>query len=87
VVRYRRVSGRGQVQLHRGSHGARHSAFIERSPYLVGLVGLAEQPGLLLYTNFPGASLADLSTGAQVEVTFEPIADDVVLPQFALLAP
>jgi uncharacterized OB-fold protein len=82
---YQPVSGRGTVYAYTETHsGARHPAFAARTPFLVGLVELAEQPGLLMYTNFPGATLPAMRTGAEVVVEFEPVSDDISLPQFRL---
>lgn len=83
---FEEVSGRGRVfSFTEVASGARHPAFTERCPYLLGLVELIEQELLLLYTNFPGASLGDLSIGAEVMVEFEEIAEGVLIPQFRLV--
>jgi uncharacterized OB-fold protein len=80
------VSGRGKVYAYTETQsGARHPAFAERAPYLLGIVELAEQPGLLMYTNFPGATLSMLRTGADVQVEFEPLTEEISLPQFRLV--
>lgn len=82
---FERVSGRARVHsFTEMSSGARHPAFAAIVPYLVGVVELAEQEGLLLYTNFPGARLSDLCIGDEAEVEFEEIAPGVALPQFRL---
>jgi uncharacterized OB-fold protein len=85
-VEFTPVTGRGHVYSYTETHsGARHPAFAEATPYLVGLVVLAEQDDLFFYTNFPGARLADLKAGAEVEVVFEKISDDFKIPQFWLV--
>jgi uncharacterized OB-fold protein len=82
---YEPVSGRGKVYAYTETRsGARHPAFVAKAPYLLGLVELVEQPGLLMYTNFPGATLSMLRTGADVAVEFEPVSDEIWLPQFRL---
>jgi uncharacterized protein len=83
---FEQVSGRGKVYAYTETRsGARHPAFAARTPYLVGLVELVEQPGLLMYTNFPGATLSMMRTGADVVVEFEPLTDEISLPQFRLV--
>jgi uncharacterized OB-fold protein len=85
---FEQVSGRGTVYAYTETHsGARHPAFAAKVPYLVGLVELAEQPGLLMHTNFPGATLEMLRTGAPVTVEFEPLTDEISIPQFRLAPP
>lgn len=82
------VSGRGVVYSYtRTESGARHPYFEARTPYLVGVVELVEQKGLMLLTNFPGATLDQLSVGAPVEVVFEQCGAGQPLPQFRLVEP
>jgi uncharacterized OB-fold protein len=86
-LRFEQVSGQGTVYAYTETRsGARHPAFAAKAPYLVGLVELAEQPGLLMHTNFPGASLEMLHTGAPVTVEFERLTDEISIPQFRLAA-
>lgn len=82
-VGFTRVSGR--ATLHSWTRtwtGARHPAFAERAPYLVGLAELAEQARLLLPTNLPGADPDELRAGLPLTVEFEPLGDGLALPQF-----
>ena len=80
------VTGDATVYSFTETHaGARHPYFAAIAPYRVGLVELAEQRGLLMYTNFPGAEFRDLRVGAAARVVFEPIGDDILLPQFAVV--
>jgi uncharacterized OB-fold protein len=82
---FERVSGRGTVYAYTETRsGARHPAFAAKVPYLVGLVELAEQRGLLMHTNFPGATLEALRTGVPVTVEFEQLTDEIWIPQFRL---
>jgi len=84
---FEEVTGRGTVYSFTETvSGARHPYFQSISPYLVGLVQLEEQEGLIFASNFPGSKYADLEIGAPVEVEFEQIADGVVIPQFRLRA-
>jgi uncharacterized OB-fold protein len=79
------VSGAGRVYSYTETQsGARHPAFAAGTPYLVGLVELVEQENLLMYTNFPGASLPQMVVGADVVAVFEPINDQFKIVQFRL---
>ena len=79
------VSGRGTVHSYSLTvSGARHPYFRGITPYLIGHVELAEQPGLLMCSNFPGAAFEDIYVGAPVVVEFQTIAPQAVIPQFRL---
>jgi len=85
ALSFEEVSGRGTVYSFTETvSGARHPYFQSISPYLVGLVQLEEQEGLIFASNFPGSNYADLEIGAAVEVEFQEIADRAVIPQFRL---
>lgn len=84
-LKYETVSGRGRVHSYTETlAGARHPFFASIAPYLVGLVELEEQEGLLMYTNFPEARLDDMRAGAVVEVIFERLSTGQRIPQFHL---
>lgn len=85
---YEPVSGKGTVySATLMTSGARHAYFEAAQPYVVGVVELDEQEGLLMYSNFPGARLDELTVGAPVEVFFQRVwPDDLSLPQFRLVA-
>jgi uncharacterized OB-fold protein len=51
-------------------------------PHLTALVELKEQPLLLLFTDLPGTPAEPPRIGQRVRVTFEPLDESVVLPQF-----
>lgn len=78
------VSGRARVLSTTATwSGARHPHFAARQPYLVAVVELVEQAGLLLYTNLPGADPADPPpAGTEVVVV---IGDDGI-PEFTVPA-
>lgn len=56
--------------------------FVGRLPLVIGVVELAEQDGLLMVANLLDADPAGLRLGLPLEVAFESVADDCVLPQF-----
>lgn len=83
---FEEVSGKGSVfSFTETVSGARHPYFQSISPYLVGMVQLDEQDGLVFASNFPGAKYADMRIGAPVEVEFQEIVEGVVIPQFRLV--
>lgn len=83
---YESVSGLATVHSYTEVvSGARHGYFATKTPYLVGIVELSEQTGLLMYTNLVGAKLADLSVGAKVAVDFETLSPGCLIPQFRVI--
>lgn len=76
------VSGRGSVWSFTVMHQKSVAGFEESVPYVTALVELDEQPMLLLVTNLPGVAAEDVSIGRRVRVTFQPLTDDISLPQF-----
>jgi uncharacterized OB-fold protein len=61
-----------------------HKGFTSRVPYVVGLVEIDEQPGLLMLTNIVGSGDHELAVGAPLRLAFED-RDGVTLPQFRLV--
>lgn len=78
------VSGRGRVYSWVVCHPPLLPAFQERAPLTVLLVELEEGEGLRLVGNWaPGAEpTGEVEIGQPVEVAFEQLDDDVVLPQW-----
>jgi uncharacterized OB-fold protein len=84
---FERVSGRGVIySFSVTASGARTPYFASRTPYVLGLVEVVEQPGLIMYSNFPYDDVDALAIGAKVEVCFVEIGDGLFLPEFRLSA-
>jgi uncharacterized OB-fold protein len=75
------LSGRGSLYTFGVVERAFHPGFVDHLPYVVALVELDEQPGLLIYTNIVDADPATLTLGMPLDVTFEE-RGDIALPQF-----
>jgi uncharacterized OB-fold protein len=58
-----------------------HPAFADRVPYVLLLVELAEQAGLLMYGN-PRPESSQVTAGMAVQAQFEPISDAYTLVQW-----
>lgn len=78
-----KVSGRGTIYTFTISRIAPSPAFQSLLPYATAVVELNE--GVRLLTNILEPDLSKIVIGAEVEVCFEPIRDDVCLPQFKLV--
>ena len=75
------MSGLGAVYSFAIVRQAFDPEFLAEVPYVVALVELDEQPGLLLLTNVVDIDVDAVEIGMRVEVTFEARAGHVV-PQF-----
>ncbi|MGE0306120.1 MAG: Zn-ribbon domain-containing OB-fold protein, partial [Acidimicrobiia bacterium] len=75
------VSGRGPVYSYATVDRLFHVGFTDHLPYVVVLVELEEQPGLLMLTNLIDAGPDGAQVGMAVEVAFDD-RGDVTIPQF-----
>lgn len=81
------VSGRGTLySFTLTCSGARHPAFAARTPYVVALIELVEQHGLLLFSNLPESDPAELEIGRPVEFYPELREGGIHVPEFRLVA-
>jgi uncharacterized OB-fold protein len=76
------ASGRGRLHSWTVLTDAPAPGFVGRLPLVVGVVELAEQEGLLMVANLLEAEPAELRLGLPLEVAFEAVTADCVLPQF-----
>jgi uncharacterized OB-fold protein len=76
------VSGRGTLYSYTIAVHPFHPWLASRLPYVLAVVELEEQPNLKLVTNVVECQEDDLRCGMPVEVTYETIAEGVVLPMF-----
>jgi uncharacterized OB-fold protein len=74
------ASGRGQVYTFTVVYHATHAAMNDKVPYISALIQLEEGPRIL--TNLVNCSEEDVSVGMPVHVVFEPLTEDITLPQF-----
>ncbi|ARU03931.1 hypothetical protein CCO03_03880 [Comamonas serinivorans] len=83
-LHWQRASGLGKVYTYTVNHRAPNPFMKARLPYVVAIVELDEGPRLM--ANVLGATSADMAIGRRVQITFEPVADGLALPQCSLLA-
>ena len=77
-----RVSGRGTLYSFTQTFKAFHPFFVDRVPYIIATVTLAEQEGLQFLTNLVGIDETEARMGMDVEVDFEELAQGYVIPVF-----
>ncbi len=74
------VSGKGTLLSWVRFHRAYWDGFRAELPYLVCLVGLDEGP--MLMSNLVGTEPEDIAIGMKLEVIFETIDEELMLPKF-----
>ena len=76
------ASGRGEIYTYTVAHQG-FGAFAAEVPFIVALVELEE--GVRLMSRIIDAPREQVTVGAAVIVTFEPVAEDLTLPYFLLV--
>lgn len=79
-VRWEEASGRAALYTWSVVHRNDLPPFGERVPYVAAVVDLAEGPRML--TNVVDCELDALSVGMMLEVSYQPISDEVTIPVF-----
>jgi len=74
------VSGRGHLYSYTVVYHATHAAMADKVPYIAALIELDEGPRVL--TNLRNCAEEDARVGMPVRLIFEPLTDDITLPQF-----
>jgi len=83
AVQWRAASGLGRIYTYTVNHRAPNAFMKQRLPYVVAIVELNEGPRLM--ANIQGDAALDARIGSRVQVQFEPVSEELALPQFTLL--
>jgi uncharacterized OB-fold protein len=78
----RAVSGRGTVYTFTVAEQAFHPFWADRLPYVLGVIELAEKPGLRFLSQLVDVDPDTDLVGLPVEVVWEDVDDEVTLPFF-----
>jgi uncharacterized OB-fold protein len=84
-ITWQAASGRGTVYTFTVVYHATHVALAEKVPYITALIQLQEGPRVL--TNLRNCSEAEAHVGMPVRLIFEPLTDEITLPQFEPVRP
>jgi uncharacterized OB-fold protein len=76
------VSGAATLYSYTVVMQAFHPWFVDRIPYVLAVVELAEEPGLRITTNIVDCPEEDLAVGLPVEAVFTEVAEGLTLPLF-----
>ena len=83
-LKFEPVSGEGAIYAYTIMYHAGDKRFAAAIPYASIIVELDDAPGALLAGNLLDAPYTEAKVGRRVEVIFEPLNDDITLPQFRL---
>ena len=75
-----KASGKGKVHTYTAVHRTFHPAFEKELPYILVIVELDEGPRFL--ANMRDITPDEMKLDMPVEVVFEKLTDDIMLPQF-----
>mgnify|MGYP002637410185 CR=1 FL=1 len=78
------VRGQGAIYAYTIMYHAGDKRFAGAIPYASIIVELDDAPGALLAGNLLEAEYTEAKVGRRVEVIFEPLNEDITLPQFRL---
>jgi uncharacterized OB-fold protein len=81
AMQWQDASGRGAVHTYTIVHHAYDAALAERIPYALAVVKLDEGP--FFHTDIVGCEPSEVHVGMRVEVVWDRLGDDVVIPRFA----
>ena len=84
-LKFEAVRGGGTIYAYTIMYHTGDKRFAAAVPYASIIVELDAAPGALLAGNLLGAPYTQAKVGRRVEVIFEPLNDDITLPQFRLV--
>ena len=83
-LKFEPVEGKGAIYAYTIMYHTGDKRFAPAVPYASIIVELDAAPGALMAGNLLGAPYAEAKVGRRVEVIFEPLNDEITLPQFRL---
>ena len=78
------TSGRGHILTYSVSEDTRLQRRVPDQPFNIALIALDDDPRINFYSNLPGVPVKEVPIGAPVEVVFEELAPDQLIPEWKL---
>ncbi len=76
------ISGRGTLYSYSVIMQASHPYFVDKIPYIIGIVAIEEEPAVHIPTALVDCEEAELRCGIPVEVVFRAVTPTLTLPFF-----
>jgi uncharacterized OB-fold protein len=83
-LKFEPVKGQGKIYAYTIMYHTGDKRFASAVPYASIIVELDDAPGAFMAGNLLGSEYTEAKVGRRVEVIFEKLNDDIVLPQFKL---
>ena len=83
-LKFEPVDGKGSIYAYTIMYHTGDKRFAPAVPYASIIVELDAAPGALMAGNLLEAPYTEAKVGCRVEVIFQPLNDDITLPQFRL---
>ena len=83
-LKFEPVGGSGTIYAYTYMYHTGDKRFASDVPYASIVVELDDAPGALMAANLLGVPHTEAKVGRRVEVVFEPLNDEITLPQFKL---
>ena len=83
-LKFEPVGGSGTIYAYTYMYHTGDKRFASAVPYASIVVELDNAPGALMAANLLGVPHTEAKVGRRVEVVFEPLNDEITLPQFKL---
>tara|TARA_Y100001934_G_scaffold261670_1_gene335306 strand:- start:504 stop:938 length:435 start_codon:yes stop_codon:yes gene_type:complete len=83
-LKFEPVGGSGTIYAYTFMYHTGDQRFASAVPYASIVVELDDAPGALMAANLLGVPHTEAKVGQRVEVVFEPLDDEITLPQFRL---
>ena len=83
-LKFEPVGGAGTIYAYTFMYHTGDKRFASAVPYASIVVELDDAPGALMAANLLGVPHTEAKVGRRVEVVFEPLNDEITLPQFKL---
>jgi uncharacterized OB-fold protein len=83
-LKFEPVGGTGVIYAYTIMYHDGDKRFAGAIPYASIIVELDDAPGALMAANLLDVPYTEAKVGRRVEVVFEPLNDDIALPQFRL---
>ena len=83
-LKFEPVGGSGTIYAYTLMYHTGDKRFASAVPYASIVVELDDAPGALMAANLLGVPHTEAKVGRRVEVVFEPLDDEISLPQFRL---
>ncbi len=82
---WKQASGRGKIKGNIVVHDSRLRLRQADQPFNLAVIELEDEPGILMFSNLPGTPVDQVPVGANVEVVWERVSPEQLVPEWRVL--